>query len=157
MIYLLNANSGSSLKSSLVNWSKHRKDIGGFLCVNVMNKLTLRHFSTATYAQFQVPENYTEETTTFDDYAFANTAFDIAKEWMQKDMALGRLKYFFLDEVGQLEIDDMGHDPLVRQIIKQDNPDQIFIFLVREPLLDLVMEKYNFQNKKVINLKQVTG
>lgn len=157
MIYLLNASSANNLKASLVRWSKHRHDVGGFVCIKVLDKLTLRQFSTATYTRFQVAENFDAATTTFNDYTFAKSAFDVAKNWMENDLQVDKLKYFFLDEVGQLEIDNLGHDALVRQIIKKDNPDQVFFLLVREPLLDAVQEKYNFQNKRVIELKQVTG
>ncbi len=157
MIYLLNISSTHNAKSALVHWSKYRHDVGGFVCVKVLNKLTLRQFSTATYTQFEVKENYQSDTTEINNFILAKKAFDISRNWMRSDMESEKLKYFILDEVGSLEIDNLGHDALVREIIKKDNADQVFILLVRQPLIEMVQEKYNFQNKKVISLKQVTG
>ena len=157
MIYLLNASSAPNVKSSLVYWSKHRHDIGGFVCVNVLKKLTLRQFSSSTYAQLEVGTDHKGEIIEINNFVLAKSAFKTAKTWMLNDMQSDKLKYFFLDEVGNLEMDNLGHDELVRHIIKTDNKNQVFILLVREPLLDLVKEKYNFQNKKVIGLKQITG
>ena len=157
MIYLLNASSANNVKSSLVHWSRHRHDVGGFVCVNVLRKLTLRQFSTSTYAQFEVTDNYKKETTEINNFVLAKTAFTTANKWMHEDMKSEKLKYFILDEVGQLEIDNLGHDALVRQIIENDNANQVFIFLVREPLIESVKAKYNIEDKKVISLKQVTG
>ncbi len=157
MIYLLNASSAPNVKTSLVHWSKHRNDVGGFVCISVLRKLTLRQFSTATYAQFEVGNDYAGETNEVNNFLLAKNAFSTAKSWMEKDMQSDRLKYFILDELGQLEIDNQGHDALVKSIISSDNPDQVFIMLVRENLLEAVREKYNLQNKQVISLKQVTG
>lgn len=157
MIYLLNISHSNQIKTTLDKWSRRRNDIGGFLSVKILEHLTLKKISSRTYFQFQVDDSFPGETTEINDFILNKEAFEVALKWLQNDIDNPRLKYYFIDEVGSLEIDDLGHDKLVKQVIQQDSPENVFILFVREPFIQSVQEKYNLAQNKIISLKQITG
>lgn len=150
LIYSDKIKSGKT--TNLFRWVAGKKSIGGILQPVVNNKRYIYSITDKSLIQLEISENQSKNFTEdliikIGKYIFLKSAFDKAKEILSRDINKN-LDWLIIDEIGPLELEGKGLEPLVGRIINQiDELDSFVILVVRDSLLNAVLEKYELHNK----------
>lgn len=94
------------------------------------------------YFAFQTKRN-TPDTTTVGNFVFLNTAFQKAINVLKFDEK--HLNHFVIDEVGKLELEDRGFEPMFSawlENLKKSKKHFTILFVVRDTLIEEFLSKY---------------
>ncbi|MBK9151541.1 MAG: hypothetical protein IPM26_11285 [Saprospiraceae bacterium] len=82
------------------------------------------------------------------------SAFESAKAFCLRHATEGT-PIIVVDEVGKLEMRDEGFHPLVLELLNVLKPEQMLFLVVRDYLLEEVIEKYSLQDAVVCTKKNL--
>jgi nucleoside-triphosphatase THEP1 len=85
-------------------------------------------------------------------YRFSATAFEWAKELLHPTPDVN-YDYFIIDEIGKLELKNTGLEPAIKSVfhVFGKKTQTTVIAVVRESLVEQVIDSYNLKNYKVIS------
>ncbi|MCS7036483.1 MAG: hypothetical protein RMJ33_04075 [Saprospiraceae bacterium] len=153
-LYLYSAPVHSGKTTALMAWAKGRTDLGGFLAPDLDDGL--RYLLTLRDRQwhpFQVKESADEAVVTICRYQFKASAFALAHQTLLSDARLPT-PWLVVDEVGKLELQGLGHEPALSQVVHMwksgEYPGRLLL-VVRSELLFDVVEKYGLHGARVLS------
>lgn len=137
--------------TAIQNWAVGRSDVGGFLSpIDHHSGLRiLTRISTIETLDFEL-NKATDTSIHIGRFIFESQAFRESSLWLLDDLRRADFRYIVLDEVGKLELQGQGYDALVKDALEQCDSKKELIFVVRDSLLEEVIEKYDLQNATII-------
>lgn len=149
IIYTGPIRSGKS--TSLHNLISDRTDVGGFL---TLDREGLRHLYDIRLQEFYpFQTTSTENTITVGRFTFFSSAFDSMAEIIERDLN-SDCRYLIIDELGKLELKKQGLYSMAKELMSIiANTDKIAVWIVREELLNEVMDFFGFHDHEIVNKK----
>lgn len=150
IIYRAPIHSGKT--SRLKEWVKKYKDVFGFLTPDDDDLRIILNLATKEKYLWQVRSISQEAVIEVGKFLFLESGFDQAQQilasfYKQKE------GYFVIDEIGKLELKNQGLEPELMQCIdsfRMRNDASTLILIVRDYLLDEVIEKYKLEKAIVV-------
>jgi nucleoside-triphosphatase len=129
----------------LMQWSMTQKNIDGILQPVIDEKRFIYHLSSRTIKNLETDQ--TENITEIGRYKFSNDTF----LWAQK-MILQALQkqpgWLVIDEIGPLELNGKGLEPVASEILSKNGNDRINILcVVRDSIIDKFIDNYNLKDR----------
>ena len=145
-IFILSGPVQSGKSSSLNKWLEGRQDVDGILAPIINGQRNLQHISRAEHKNVQLDKS---EQGKYSFWAIGNhilsqEVFFWAQEILQ-ECASKPLEWLIVDEVGFLELQGRGFEPVLSRILTSESsikPARILL-VVREYLVDKVEQHYN--------------
>jgi nucleoside-triphosphatase THEP1 len=142
----------SGKTTTLFQYIKNNKHIGGFLMPDVDGKRMLYDIAKKKYHPFETLETDKSLTQQIGRFIFLQAAFEKGKNIISQ---YNNENIFIIDEVGKLEIEmDKGFEPMIKKIItdfKTNNYKGTLLLVIRDTLLKKAIEKYNLQQAEIID------
>ena len=90
------------------------------------------------------------------NFIFRHSAFTWANKRLMSTISNSNIQTIIIDEYGPLEFREEGFEPLVSNLIKtvRSNEGRSLIVLIRESLLQKLVEKFHLSEEEV-NIKKV--
>lgn len=153
MIIIVTGPIHSGKSEVLLDWAKG-KPVCGFITPTRTDRKVFVDLSTGQYSAFEEPIQ-SDETITIGQYHLKKSAFEKAKGILRTSLADSpRKSHFLLDEIGKLEcIHDEGHHALLLQLLQEWHG--VVILIVRDSLIQQVVEKYKIEQPLVILKEQL--
>lgn len=139
MIYLFTGPIRSGKTSSLLDWSRKRGDVGGFLTPDHESSRVLMTLPELTVYKLQTQADV--QVVTVGRYRFAQSAFDTASQHVLAQLTDSHIRVIILDELGKLELRGSGHHQLIRSILSKEL-DKSFVIVCREDLVIAARQKF---------------
>lgn len=158
MIYLLTGPIRSGKTGALQQWVQSRNDVDGLLCPD--DDLGKRYFleiKTAKRFKLEIDSDNNNGTITIGPFTFLKSAFKRANTYLLKAAKDTNANYFVIDEIGKLELKNIGlHESSEHTIAahKKDSNTHL-ILVVRDTLLEQVIAHYNITNYQIITTKEL--
>ncbi|MDZ7764952.1 MAG: nucleoside-triphosphatase [Melioribacteraceae bacterium] len=92
-------------------------------------------------------ETENEDAIVIGKYKFSKETMEWARQQIQESLQ-SNIDYLVIDEVGKLEMVDQGYEPMVNFVVDKFKKENLFdlILVVRESLVDQVIEKYKLKD-----------
>lgn len=138
--------------TNLFRWITKQNSVGGILQPVVDGRRFFYSVLDKTLIQLEIsaeqsknfPEN---ELIRIGNYFFLRSGFEKAKEILKRDFQ-SNLSCLVIDEIGPLELNDDGLEPVITEILsKIDEFNLQLILVIRDKILDDAIKKYNLENK----------
>ena len=158
-IILLTGPVHSGKSNSLLNWAKMKREqgarIGGL--TNPSQDGEKWFISAEFESSRKMNATDDEPAVRIGKYRFSAAAFAWARELLQPELG-GRYDYFLIDEIGKLELKNIGLEPAVKGVFEffQNNNETTIVAIVRESLLEDVIQHYGLEKFKVITKDELT-
>jgi nucleoside-triphosphatase THEP1 len=152
-IWLFTGPIHSGKTSSLMTAFQQRQDVAGFLCPDRNDRRFLYDLSNHTEYPFQIDAISSPEDVVIGKYIFSADGFKKAHAILDKAPEPS-VNYFIVDEIGRLELNGRGLEPAFSQCLQRLNACTI-ILVVRDYLLQDVIEHYNLQGAKIVSADQL--
>ncbi len=154
-LFIFSAPVHSGKTSALMAWAEDRTDLGGFLAPDLEGVRHLFTLRDRRMHPFQVREQTvpSEELVTICRYHFSASTFALARQMLIED-ALRPMPWLVVDEVGKLELQGLGHEPALSEVIRMHHTGVYrgkLLLVVRTELLGDVMEKYRLHSATVLS------
>lgn len=149
MIRILTGPTRSLKTTTLLRWVDLRNDCGGFLSPDVDGVRHLYHIHTKELVSWQhvIPQ---PGDVMIGRFAFDPHGFTAGIRWLEEDLHDTGVNYIILDEVGQLELNDMGWHPWLISNLPFASGKTV-ILVVRDTLLNEVIHKYQLEDIDVVD------
>ncbi len=151
----------SGKTTELFRWISNRLNIGGILQPIIENRRFFYSIRDKSIIQLEISQQESEklsekEIIKLGNYVFLRSAFEKVKNILHRDFEQ-KVDYLIIDEIGPLELEGLGFEPLITEIVSmRENYPCRLIFVVRENLLDAVVTKYQIQNEcEIIESKKL--
>jgi nucleoside-triphosphatase THEP1 len=146
-IYLLEGEIQTGKTTSLMNFVRNSQVCGGILSP-VKDKR--RFFYSISSQEFWPMEAGMDEKEKLEigKYVFSKSAFDKAIQCIEKDMQ-NNLRLIFLDEIGPLELKDLGFADLLKKILAQPYKIQNLVLVVRSHAVNAILNHFNIKATEV--------
>ncbi len=147
-------NSGKTTK--LMQWAAAQKNIDGIFQPVIDDKRFIYHISSRTLKILETkntkPEN---DIVTIGRYQFRKSVFNWAQNILN-DCVNKKLNWLIIDEIGPLELDGKGLEPIISKIFNEiDKLSGNVLCVVRDSILNKFVEQYRLENKyELFNLDQ---
>jgi nucleoside-triphosphatase THEP1 len=152
-IYILSQSIRSGKTTRLQEWLKHKSHADGFLTPDIDGMRMLLDIGKQKMHPFQVMENYLGPVVSIGRFRFAASGFNTGKDIIAN--ASQDSKWFIIDEVGKLEIEQgEGFEPEVLRIVKRFQSGQMngnLLLVIRDTLLTKAIEKYDLKGCAILN------
>lgn len=137
----------------LMQWAASQKRFDGIFQPVIDEKRFIYHIGSRTLKLLE--SDSTNNKTTIGKYNFSNESFDWAKKVLL-DCIGKEIDWLIIDEVGPLELDCKGLEPVVTKIIDERNKLKCrIICVVREKLLEKFLIHYRLENSyKIFDVVQ---
>ncbi len=151
-LYILTGKIKSGKTNELFRWIIDKKNVGGILQPVVDGKRFIYSISQKRLIQLEISSTNLagikeEDLIKIGNYLFLNNAFDKARELLQKDFE-SNFDWLIIDEIGSLELNGSGLEPMVSNILKNSGSFKgSIILVVRESLIDAVIKKFELEGK----------
>ena len=159
MIYILTGAIRSGKTTALLNWSKGRNDVDGLLCPD--NEDKKRYFlKVKSLEEFQLEtESDTEDILKIGPFRFLKSAFKKANDFLITFTSENENQYLILDELGKLELKNEGLNLAAERVIPEflNDDKQHLILVVRDYLLDDIIEYYNISEYRILNKENLNN
>ena len=148
-IYILTGPVKSGKSTKLLDWVRDQSDASGILSLFIDSK---KHLYSISDNKKKCLETSNKGDVLVGRYMFDSKVF----EWAQKKL-IGELQnanhYLIIDEVGYLELKGEGLEPMLSKTIKtiEERDDITLLLVVRESLVNQVIEHYKLYNTKIIS------
>lgn len=145
----------SGKTTNLFRWMTKQISIGGILQPVVDGKRYLYSIIDKTLIQLEITkdqsENFSEnELIKIGNYFFLRSGFDKAKKILRRDFK-NELDFLVIDEIGPLELDGSGLEPVVSEILYDICKFKgNLILVIRDKILNDAVKKYNLEEKFVL-------
>ncbi|MBX3009095.1 MAG: hypothetical protein KF816_13835 [Melioribacteraceae bacterium] len=144
-IFILSGEIESGKTTSLMKWAATRNNVGGIFQPVVEGKRFIYDISSRTLKNLEI--NLSSEGTKIGKYNFDTHTF----EWAQivlMDCLSKELEWLIIDEVGPLELEGKGLEPVVSKILQErDQINAKLVFIVRTSILEKFVENYDLDGK----------
>ncbi|WP_028283339.1 nucleoside-triphosphatase [Olleya marilimosa] len=157
MIYILMGAIRSGKTTALLHWSKSRNDVDGLLCPDDANgKRYFLKLKNKTIFKIEA-EAETEAIVTIGNFKFLRSAFNEANDYLILEASKTEPKYLIIDEIGKLELKNEGLHVSTKALISQfkSNDNTHLILVVRDYLLDAVLEHYGITECSILTTKDL--
>ncbi|MFQ3238584.1 MAG: nucleoside-triphosphatase [Olleya marilimosa] len=157
MIYILMGAIRSGKTTALLHWSKSRNDVDGLLCPDDANgKRYFLKLKNNTIFKLEA-EAETEAIVTIGNFKFLRSAFNEANGYLILEASKTEPKYLIIDEIGKLELKNEGLHVSTKALISQfkSNDNTHLILVVRDYLLDAVLEHYGITECSILTTKDL--
>jgi len=157
MIYILMGAIRSGKTTALLHWSKSRNDVDGLLCPDDANgKRYFLKLKNKTIFKLEA-EAETEAIVTIGNFKFLRSAFNEANDYLILEASKTEPKYLIIDEIGKLELKNEGLHVSTKALISQfrSKNNTHLILVVRDYLLDAVMEHYGITECSILTTKDL--
>ncbi|MBD3864041.1 nucleoside-triphosphatase [Olleya marilimosa] len=157
MIYILTGAIRSGKTTALLQWSKSRNDVDGLLCPDDANgKRYFLKLKNKTIFKLEA-EAETEAIVTIGNFKFLRSAFNEANDYLILEASKSEPKYLIIDEIGKLELKNEGLHVSTQALISQfrSNDNTHLILVVRDYLLDAVLEHYGITECSILTTKDL--
>lgn len=134
----------SGKTTRLMQWAAGKKKINGIFQPVIDEKRFLYHIGSRTLRKLETSDE--SGTTDIGKYRFSNESFEWAKHLLLNSMQR-EIDWLIIDEIGPLEFDGKGLEPVVTKIINERNKLNCrIICVVRERLLEKFLSHYRLDN-----------
>jgi len=157
MIYILTGVIRSGKTTALLHWSKSRNDVDGLLCPDDANgKRYFLKLKNKTIFKLEA-EAETEAIVTIGNFKFLRSAFNEANHYLILEASKTERQYLIIDEIGKLELKNEGLHVSTKALISQfkSNDNTHLILVVRDYLLDAVLEYYGITECSILTTKDL--
>ena len=157
MIYILTGAIRSGKTTALLHWSKSRNDVDGLLCPDDANgKRYFLKLKNKTIFKLEA-EAETEAIVTIGNFKFLRSAFNEANDYLILEASKTEPKYLIIDEIGKIELKNEGLNVSTKALISQfkSNDNTHLILVVRDYLLDAVLEHYGITECSILNTEDL--
>ena len=157
MIYILTGAIRSGKTTALLHWSKSRNDVDGLLCPDDANgKRYFLKLKNKTIFKLEA-EAETEAIVTIGNFKFLRSAFNEANDYLILEASKTEPKYLIIDEIGKIELKNEGLNVSTKALISQfkSNDNTHLILVVRDYLLDAVLEHYGITECSILTTKDL--
>ena len=157
MIYILMGAIRSGKTTALLHWSKSRNDVDGLLCPDDANgKRYFLKLKNKTIFKLEA-EAETEAIVTIGNFKFLRSAFNEANDYLILEASKTEPKYLIIDEIGKIELKNEGLNVSTKALISQfkSNDNTHLILVVRDYLLDAVLEHYGITECSILNTEDL--
>jgi len=150
-IFILKGAKQSGKTTQLVNWVINNDDCSGILAPVIDGKRHL--YSISTKQNKELEAKFTDvDTVSIGRFVFNESVFSWGREQLNNSLQSNK-KYLVIDEIGPLEIQGKGLEPIASKILqtiwKQESISLILV--VRESLVDEVISHFNLEGVRLIN------
>lgn len=142
----------SGKTSALLEYIVKYENVDGVLCPDVDNRRHVRFIKTSLQKHIQVDENFKRKIT-IGKYHFDMEVMNEVSVYLET-MDIQKADLIVVDEIGKLELKGEGFEPGLSSLLKRFNSEIIsaeLFLVVRDYLLDEVVNKYKLQEAKVIH------
>lgn len=155
-IYILSDAIQSGKTTALYQfWEKNKIDFDGFLTPDIEGKRKLIFLDNGKWTDMEVDSLYRGKVVEIGKFTFSKTTFDQAKEKLS-NIHLSDKKWIVIDEIGKLELMGSGLEPAFTDYLRhRNNLKSNLILVVRDYLLEKVVEKYQLNNAEIISINQL--
>lgn len=144
-IFIVSGEIGSGKTTSLMKWASTRNNVGGIFQPVVEGKRFLYDISSRTLKNMEI--DFSSAGTKIGKYNFDNRTFDWAQNVLL-DCFSKQLEWLIIDEVGPLELEGKGLEPVVSKILQErDQINAKLVFIVRTSILEKFVENYDLVGK----------
>ena len=159
-IYILSGDIQTGKSTEVLSWAKQRArsgyKVGGI--INPLIEHEKRFIDASTFQPFRMYAEVTDqEIIEVGKYRFSAEAFGRAKDILA-ETAMNKLDYLIIDEIGKLELDNKGLEPVISEILNSlNNHNHItkVVCIVRKSLTQKVIDKYGLVECDIINKKEL--
>ncbi|KIA88045.1 NTP transferase domain-containing protein [Kaistella jeonii] len=146
-IYIFSDKIGSGKTTLLKNWFENNESISGFLSPKVDGKRYFENLETGEKLLLEVEHSSLQ----IGKYSFDPEVFSWAESELLKQLNFEK-DWLIIDEIGPLEIrKNIGfHDLILKIVADQSSIETKIVFVVRDFMVEEFIEKYNFQNPKIL-------
>ena len=159
MIYILTGAIRSGKTTALLHWSKSRNDVDGLLCPDDANgkRYFLKLKNKTIFKLEAEAEAENEAIVAIGNFKFLRSAFNEANDYLILEASKTEPKYLIIDEIGKLELKNEGLHVSTKALISQfkSNDNTHLILVVRDYLLDAVMEHYGITECSILNTEDL--
>ncbi|WP_339752852.1 nucleoside-triphosphatase [uncultured Winogradskyella sp.] len=155
MIYILTGDIRTGKTTALLDWCKNRNDVDGVLCPD--DEKGKRYFlnikSKDTYPLAANSDTKDHNIISIGPFQFLKSSFQNANDYLLKSNDQRDYLYLVVDELGKLELKNIGLHDSAKSIIAQhkNRKSHHLILVVRESLLNDIIEHYQIYIYEVIN------
>lgn len=152
MIYILSGDIRTGKTTALLEWVSGRKDIDGLLCPDGDNgKRYFLNIKSKKEFELEV-ESESEKMISIGPFKFLKSAFEEANKYLLEANERRDFKYLVVDELGKLELKNEGLNHAAEILIPKYvmNENLHLILVIRESLLDVVVESYNISKYTIL-------
>lgn len=95
-------------------------------------------------------ETESEDAIVIGKYKFSKHVFDWSRKQLQESLK-SKIDFLVIDEIGKLELKDEGYEPILSTVVEQFKNQEDFdlVLVVRESLLQRVIQKYGFSDTEI--------
>ncbi len=157
MIHILSGPIHSGKTSSLLRWAADQSNLAGIATPDQGGLKKLYDLKAKRYFPFQInePDHPAADCICIGKYKFSNAAFLIARQIL--DRAVQQFPaWLIIDEIGPLELEGQGFEPVVGRIISQYSIAREgcdLLLVIRDTILDRVIDHYQiteFENSTLV-------
>jgi nucleoside-triphosphatase THEP1 len=143
-IYILTGEIKSGKTTSLMKWASAKNNIGGIFQPVVNGKRFIYDISSRTLRNLEIDLKF--EGIKIGKYNFDKNTFDWAQNVLLDSLSQN-MDWLIIDEVGPLELEGKGLEPVISKILKERQQLKTkIIFVVRSAILEKFIEHYGIQN-----------
>jgi nucleoside-triphosphatase THEP1 len=136
----------SGKTTALLNWVINREDIAGILMPGENGRRMFYDIAEKTSFPAQVDADH-KNAINVGAFVFDAAAFAKANRVLEKAVSGGD-SLIIIDEVGKLELKDLGFGKILETLIKKDRD---LLLVVRKELLGDIIQKFGLQNARIIS------
>lgn len=139
----------------LMKWVSSQKNVDGILQPVVEEKRFLYHISSKTLIQLET--NSTANVISIGKFNFSLLAFEKAKKIIEESLTKN-LDYLVIDEIGPLELNGKGLEPIITKVISEkDLFSGKLILVVREEIFEKFLNHYKLYKDdiEIFEIKEI--
>ncbi len=149
----------SGKTSTVLNWLNGKLNVVGILTPDLDGIRKLYDIQENKYYLFETDINELTDVEVIGRFIFLKSAFKKAAEIL-KNAVHQKPEWLIIDEIGKLELENLGLEPLLSLILKDFSafsPETKIIIIVRDSLLQKAIEKYDFKDVEIVNASYFKG
>ncbi len=140
----------------LMHWASSQKNIDGIFQPIIDEKRFIYNIASRTLKMLESPSNSTDEKVIkIGNYRFSKDVFLWAQNALLNSLDKN-LEWLIIDEIGPLELDGNGLEPIITRIFKgSEKFSGKILCVVRDSMIDKFIEHYKLEDTfELINLDQ---
>lgn len=131
----------SGKTTRLLQWTEGRTDVGGIFQPVMEGQRYFVDIATGEQMLLEAPLEE-KEAYTIGKFLFSIEAFSWASDSLVTALEDPEIRYIIVDEIGPLEMRGQGLHPVLEDLLESPMPGVAIILVIRDYLLDEVLERY---------------
>jgi len=143
----------SGKTTTLLKWAQAQPDIQGILTPDVNGIKKLYDISQKKYYDFQITTGAAAEDIRIGKFCLSKISFDRAKIILKEALSENPF-WLVIDEIGPLELNGQGFEPVSGEIIRGyalQRREKNLLLVIRSNLLDQVIQHYGIGEYRIFN------